>query len=635
MSHGTVLCLECAGRHRALGVQVSFVRSLLMDSWTAEQVETMRQGGNQQIRNFFAKMNVENSPVETLYRTKAAAYYREKLKERVQKVLAGEISGERRTSPKPEDKAAHKHDKPSHSQPQQPQQQLHPVFGRRKMTQLQVQFGDGPMGMSITKDGFGQAQVTRLVPGGAAQQQGIRVGDYIVGVAGKNVGGYDEVMALIPVLPRPLRLLLFQPIHEEAKKPATPATPERPVPPTTASKSANKQRVAVVQNHHDEEDEDDDANGVPASATRKLVRKSSQRHHKRSEDGSAASVEHAATADGHDNEAQEAEEEEEGKERAGDDGRQETVEENGNGNGSEAHDVVDDEDDEVDDEEDEDDDDEEEEEEEEEADVEEEVVIDIQPGMTIKVWCEAKDKYRTAVVKRKHRDDTYKVVFRDGSSESHVSLDRIAITRDVLERQQSHASMSSMQSAFAAVTFQGSAAAATTTTHAQEENDEEQPAADPSEFVVRPDEDIEQWIEADDVPQPPGVAAAAVVTRPTVAAEPSPTAAEPRVLGKDFRVVFQAGPMGFTLTKDGSGRAVVTKVNNCGRDVFAWFWISHALHGFNDSLISEQSQTTGAQKVTHFWLIDNMTSEKPDTFFLFLPCVFLCAFGSVMVVNNL
>jgi hypothetical protein len=38
VSHGTLICLECAGKHRSLGVQVSFVRSISMDSWSKQQV---------------------------------------------------------------------------------------------------------------------------------------------------------------------------------------------------------------------------------------------------------------------------------------------------------------------------------------------------------------------------------------------------------------------------------------------------------------------------------------------------------------------------------------------------------------------------------------------------------------------
>lgn len=38
VNHGTLICLECAGRHRSLGVHVSFVRSVYMDTWTPVQV---------------------------------------------------------------------------------------------------------------------------------------------------------------------------------------------------------------------------------------------------------------------------------------------------------------------------------------------------------------------------------------------------------------------------------------------------------------------------------------------------------------------------------------------------------------------------------------------------------------------
>lgn len=38
ISHGIVICLECAGKHRSLGVHVSIVRSIKMDSWSAQQV---------------------------------------------------------------------------------------------------------------------------------------------------------------------------------------------------------------------------------------------------------------------------------------------------------------------------------------------------------------------------------------------------------------------------------------------------------------------------------------------------------------------------------------------------------------------------------------------------------------------
>lgn len=40
------LCLTCAGEHRALGVHVSYVRSLTLDDWTEKQLSMMMLGGN-------------------------------------------------------------------------------------------------------------------------------------------------------------------------------------------------------------------------------------------------------------------------------------------------------------------------------------------------------------------------------------------------------------------------------------------------------------------------------------------------------------------------------------------------------------------------------------------------------------
>jgi ADP-ribosylation factor GTPase-activating protein 1 len=33
LNHGIYICLNCAGLHRGLGVQMSFVRSITMDNW--------------------------------------------------------------------------------------------------------------------------------------------------------------------------------------------------------------------------------------------------------------------------------------------------------------------------------------------------------------------------------------------------------------------------------------------------------------------------------------------------------------------------------------------------------------------------------------------------------------------------
>ena len=53
VSYGAMLCLQCSGYHRSLGVQVSCVRSVPMDEWSLPQIVAMLEGGNTQLHNFF------------------------------------------------------------------------------------------------------------------------------------------------------------------------------------------------------------------------------------------------------------------------------------------------------------------------------------------------------------------------------------------------------------------------------------------------------------------------------------------------------------------------------------------------------------------------------------------------------
>jgi len=46
VQHGIVLCINCAGSHRALGVSVSFVRSLKLDRVAAKELAYFDHGGN-------------------------------------------------------------------------------------------------------------------------------------------------------------------------------------------------------------------------------------------------------------------------------------------------------------------------------------------------------------------------------------------------------------------------------------------------------------------------------------------------------------------------------------------------------------------------------------------------------------
>lgn len=57
LGFGTVVCLNCAGHHRALGTHLTLVRSIKLDSWTTEQIQILKLSGNIKFQEYLETLH--------------------------------------------------------------------------------------------------------------------------------------------------------------------------------------------------------------------------------------------------------------------------------------------------------------------------------------------------------------------------------------------------------------------------------------------------------------------------------------------------------------------------------------------------------------------------------------------------